>query len=1047
MSNQLQITGGAKVRNLNGVITGTTGVLGSVPLGAANGVATLDSSGKVPVSQLPASVVTYLGTWNAATNTPTLVNGTGDPGDLYICNVAGTANFGAGPITFVVGDWVLYGSGIWQKSSGQNGTVTSVAVTETGDALTITGSPITTAGTINIGFAGTSAQYVAGNGSLITFPSLTGYVPYTGATSDVDLGTFKLNAQSLHVKGTAGSGHLGLKHQTSAATASASESSLFANVNGDLAWKNDNLYLSTFATYSNTADRVYTFPNASGTVALTSDLSAYVTLATTQTISGTKTFTATSTKFSKIRIDNSTDASPIAFKQYESGSIGEGGNTSLSAIGANQFNINWGGTKTAIFDSTNIVGDRTYTLPNADGTLALTSDIPSLSGYVTLATTQTISGAKTFTSLLSVNNKIYLKTDTGSTGVYLQSYSSNEFSIGATSGATTYYSSFILQYATRSYTFPNADGTIALTSQLTNGTVTSVGLSSATSGVTIGSSPITTSGTITLAIATASGSQQGLLSSTDWTTFNNKQNALTNPVTGTGTSNYLPKFTGTSTIGNSSIIDDASTVSAYTNAFRVFQIGGTGAAFYLSGNSTQATMSAITSAGAYQDLAISGATLTFFSGTLGSLGSSLAMTINPSGNVSIGNSNNTFKLDVTGTGRFTGALTGTSATFSSSVTVGTNFLLQGGTGFLQYNYSSDAASRSWRMSSDQIIFGDFAIQQTTTQTGGTFVSKFYINPSGNVGIGTSSASAAKLQLSGSNSLALAYFYNNSGSAGNVPGVVIEAGTNSSDYALNVASSLGTSRLYVRGDGNVGIGTTSPSAALNVSGINTSAAIDWTNTTASTGRTFRWVSLNSGGFAVEDITSGGERMRITSGGALCVATTSPEYTATNRGNITIGGVSSTILALQVNAVAKGYLYHEGTNMYLQNQVSGGNLYLQSGGSGGVALNSGATSWVSTSDERLKNINSSIDNAVEKLMTLRAVNFSWKSDESNKENLGLIAQDVEKVFPQVIDKNKLPNGVNEQSDDTEYLGVRYTELVPVLIKAIQELETRLKTLENK
>lgn len=58
------------------------------------------------------------------------------------------------------------------------------------------------------------------------------------------------------------------------------------------------------------------------------------------------------------------------------------------------------------------------------------------------------------------------------------------------------------------------------------GTVTSVGLSSLTTGVTIGSTPVTTSGTISLAIATASGSQQGLLSSTDWNTFNNKQNAF-----------------------------------------------------------------------------------------------------------------------------------------------------------------------------------------------------------------------------------------------------------------------------------------------------------------------------------------------------------------------------------------------------------------------------------------------------------------------------------------------------------------------------------------
>jgi hypothetical protein len=108
---------------------------------------------------------------------------------------------------------------------------------------------------------------------------------------------------------------------------------------------------------------------------------------------------------------------------------------------------------------------------------------------------------------------------------------------------------------------PDATGTIALVGGSGVGTVTSVGLSSATSGVTIGSTPITTSGTITLAIATASGSQQGLLSSTDWTTFNNKQNALTNPVTGTGTTNYLPKFTGASTIGNSIVSESGAALS------------------------------------------------------------------------------------------------------------------------------------------------------------------------------------------------------------------------------------------------------------------------------------------------------------------------------------------------------------------------------------------------------------------------------------------------------------------------------------------------------
>jgi hypothetical protein len=82
------------------------------------------------------------------------------------------------------------------------------------------------------------------------------------------------------------------------------------------------------------------------------------------------------------------------------------------------------------------------------------------------------------------------------------------------------------------------------------GTVTSV----------TASSPLFSSGGATpnITIQQASGSQNGFLSSTDWTTFNNKQNALTNPVTGTGTTNYLPKFTGPSTIGDSSISDVAS---------------------------------------------------------------------------------------------------------------------------------------------------------------------------------------------------------------------------------------------------------------------------------------------------------------------------------------------------------------------------------------------------------------------------------------------------------------------------------------------------------
>jgi len=73
--------------------------------------------------------------------------------------------------------------------------------------------------------------------------------------------------------------------------------------------------------------------------------------------------------------------------------------------------------------------------------------------------------------------------------------------------------------------------------------------------------------THTFNLPTASATNRGALSSTDWTTFNNKQNALTNPVTGTGTTNTLPKFTGASTIGNSNVTDTGSLITLGSDTY------------------------------------------------------------------------------------------------------------------------------------------------------------------------------------------------------------------------------------------------------------------------------------------------------------------------------------------------------------------------------------------------------------------------------------------------------------------------------------------------
>lgn len=85
--------------------------------GSALGVATLDSGGKVPASQLPNSVMEFQGQWNATTNSPTLADGTGNAGDVYRVSVAGSQNLGSGSITFAVSDWVMYSGTVWQLAA------------------------------------------------------------------------------------------------------------------------------------------------------------------------------------------------------------------------------------------------------------------------------------------------------------------------------------------------------------------------------------------------------------------------------------------------------------------------------------------------------------------------------------------------------------------------------------------------------------------------------------------------------------------------------------------------------------------------------------------------------------------------------------------------------------------------------------------------------------------------------------------------------------------------------------------------------------------
>jgi hypothetical protein len=128
-------------------------------IGAANGVAPLDGGSKIPASFLPATVMEYMGTWDASTNTPSLANG--DPnyntGAVYTVSVAGQVNFGAGAITFRVGDWAVYNGTKWEHSPASDEVI---SINGKSGAVVISTSDIPE-GTSNFYFTTARAQAAA----------------------------------------------------------------------------------------------------------------------------------------------------------------------------------------------------------------------------------------------------------------------------------------------------------------------------------------------------------------------------------------------------------------------------------------------------------------------------------------------------------------------------------------------------------------------------------------------------------------------------------------------------------------------------------------------------------------------------------------------------------------------------------------------------------------------------------------------------------------------------------------------------------------------
>jgi hypothetical protein len=361
--------------------------------------------------------------------------------------------------------------------------------------------------------------------------------------------------------------------------------------------------------------------------------------------------------------------------------------------------------------------------------------------------------------------------------------------------------------------------------------------------------------------------------------------------------------------------------------------------------------------------------------------------------------------------------------------------------------------------------------------------------SGNVGIGTASPSS-KLHIdSGSTSVVIVNSTSSfgplislqkSGTAFGAISAYSAIAGSGTDYTPTIFAETGLGiRFAVNGDatkamtldasGNLGIGTT-PSAWYSLSKVvqvGVGGAIEGRSNYYPYLALTSNVYLNSAGEYKTLSTDLSTRYLATAGvhtwynspstTAGTTATFTQAMTLDASGNLLVGTASATAggTAGTIQNVSSSNYHYVARNSgatagkYRYMGVDSSNtLLVYNNSNAGMYMADGGTAWVANSDERLKTDLLPIENAIEKVSTLRAVTGRYKSDAVGISRSFVIAQDVLAVLPEAVTKN-----ASIANDDIEYLGVAYSDLIPLLIAGFKEqqalitaLTTRITALEG-